>query len=617
MGVPLNTDLSTNFWVPIVAIQLQLSGLGGSLVSFTKRVIIWGHKTSAGTAQLNLPYQLVTQELTNQLFGPTSDVACQYAHLAAQNAAAGGAGVEAWAIVIAEPAGVASTRLIKIMALPTNANTPGTNTSAQAAGYADVYVGGWKFTANIANADSFGAIASAIATEITNRITAAQNPFNCPVKSATSGGTDTVTVVLNHIGVLGNDLALRVDFSSDAMKLAASCGTVIYTNAATANGSSTITVGSQSLVPALTNGDSVEVIIDRVVDVIEANPFNVRALDNHANVAGQVVLLYAQGRVAHRVVATVSAGATTVAVAAGTAGTGVPNASNLSDALKKLKAVPAFRLWLVPWTDTATLNTFVSHINEMQSGLNMKGQVVFICNSQDLITAGAIPTATSPKLTTTPRWGEGWCPDTEIRQCELMAHCAGAVLGDDYVAANYDGIELRTSGLVPLGIPHPAVRPDREVCNTAITTYHLTPIVVEDDGRFVIMRGTTTVSAATDELTNWGVIFGLDYARAFAVSKLKERFLKPRKNLKRHGAPQSDRTVNPESVKDCIGEILDDLEQGTSGAQADIVDGADELKKLIQYQSNPQVSGRVDATFPIRVPPPLHQISVAEQHLSG
>ena len=168
--------------------------------------------------------------------------------------------------------------------------------------------------------------------------------------------------------------------------------------------------------------------------------------------------------------------------------------------------------------------------------------------------------------------------------------------------------------MVPLGVPRATVRPDRTtVCNTAIVTYHLTPLVADDDGVFQIMRGTTTVQAATDDLTNWGVIFGLDYARAFAVQKLRKRF--KRRNLKKQGEPQSDRTVNPESVADCVKEILDDLEQGANGAQADIVDGADELKKLVRFAGNPSVSGRVDCTFPIRIPPPLHQIGVVEQFL--
>ena len=611
MGVPVNTDLSIAFWVPVVAIKLELGGNGANLTNFFKRLLLIGHMRS-GTGKLLRPTLLIDQGSVNLLYGASSDLACQFAHAASQNAAAGGGGIEIWGVAIAEPAGTPATKLIKVVAQPNDDGTPGSNTSAQAAGYLDVYVAGWKHAVPVSSGDTFAVIAASIASVITAALQAPQNPYNTPIASASAGGTATVTLT-THKGVSGNDLPLRVDVSNPAMKIRCSPGTLSFTNAVNPDGVVQLTAGTLTAPAAVTNGFTISQSAAAIAAVVRAGDYNLTCYDNSVAVAGQVVLLFADGcdLLAMSCTITGTAQAQTATLAVGTAGTGAPD---VAAALTALRTATAWRLWTCPFSDATSCASIYNHVEEMAGGLYMKGQVVFFGSNADLVTAGAIPTASTPKLTTSPRYAVNWAGDSGVRSVDLAARSAAAALGDDYVAANFDGLALRTSGVVPLGVPRATVRPDRTtVCNTAIVTYHLTPLVADDDGVFQIMRGTTTVQAATDDLTNWGVIFGLDYARAFAVQKLRKRF--KRRNLKKQGEPQSDRTVNPESVADCVKEILDDLEQGANGAQADIVDGADELKKLVRFAGNPSVSGRVDCTFPIRIPPPLHQIGVVEQFL--
>lgn len=619
-GIALNTDLSQSLWTPMVAIKLALGGLGASLTNFLKRVLLLGHKVSGGSAIMNTPYRLTSQDQANTLFGPNSDLACQYAHLNAQNAASGGAGVEAWAFPVAEVAGTAATRLVTIVALPNADGTPGTNTSAQAAGYVDVYVGGWKHSINVSSGDTFATVAGNIAAEITARLQAAQNPYNTPITSAANSASATCTITANHVGAVGNDLPIRVEFSNTAMKLAASPGKVTFSGTATVGGSCPLTVGSQTLSTTIGGTNTPSQSATALTAKILANPFNVWAVNNDSNVSGEVVLLYQEGRVFNGgSVSLVTVATQTVAIAAGVVSSGSPD---LTAPLALLRGLPAFRLWLNPWLTTTSVNPLFAEIDAAQNGIAMKGQVAVMCSTSDLVTAGTFPTTTTPRLTTTPRFAECWCPDAEVRGQDLAAHVIGAVLKIDRPNGSYNGVALRTSGVVPLGVPHLSVRPDPlATCSLAMTAYHLTPLTVDENGVLRIMRGVTTVQAGADELSNWGVIFGVDYVRAFAAGKLSSRYIKRDDGqpllLKRHGKPQSPDVVQPDAVKDTLGECLDDCEQGANGAFADVVDGADELRPQIQFQSNPVVSGRIDATFPVRIVVPLHQVAVVEQFQPG
>ena len=627
--IPVNTDLASTFWVPIVAIQIQLGTTGTNLLGYFNRWLVQGHKQSQGTALLNVPYRITQLSDANNFFGPQSEVAVQYAHFQAQMQAMNGTGAEVWGIAVPAPSGASATHLITILDAidPTTGSPfidPATGVAsvkAQSAGYIDTYIAGWKFTSPVNLGDSFSTLCAAIATEINNRIGALNAPWNCPILSAVASGA-TLTITANHVGLIGNDLPIKVNFSSPNLRLAASPGTVLFSGTAGAAGSCSLVAGSLTCVAAINNANTASQSSAALAAAVLAGNFNVSAFDNSVNTAGQTILYYVQDRVCHRVSVSLTTVTTqTVAASVGTAGSGAPGSTGLSAALSACRTLGPCRIWNNPWVDTATVQALYQEI-ESRAGISQADQEVFMGSTDSLTNAAALVTTPAPSLTTSPRYSIAWCADDEIRGVDSAARCAALCIASSQPNDNWDGALFQTTGLVPLGAPNIAVRPDPiSTCNTAIYSSHLTPIVVNDSGQKVIMRGTTTVVAADDSLSNWGVIFGLGFARQFARQFLQGRF--PRKLLKHVGLPQGPKSITPAVVGDAMGEILDCLEQGSAATPdhpscpSDIIDGADSLKKLIQFQSNPQVSGRVDVTFPTRITPPLHQIGVVEQQVGG
>ncbi len=619
----LNTQLSSSLWTPMVSIQILFGAVGAGLTDFRRRVILWGHKMSTGTAKPNTAYALNTQIDANLIFGITSDIAEQYAHLSDQLAALGGGAAEVYGVAVAEPSGAKATHLIKIVAKPSeDGTTPGVNTSAQAAGYVDVYVGGWKHTVDIASGDTFAVIAAAIATRITTDMASSQNPNNTPLTSAAAGGTSTVTLTANHVGLPGNDLPVRVEFSDAAMGLAASPGTVTFANNATGDGLATIVAGSQTIATAFANGDTPSQIAAKVVAQIKTDAYNVDAFDN---TGGVVVLLYPQGQeaVVMRISASITAAiGTTIAAAVGTAGTGVPS---ISTPLTSIRALGACGCWVWPWVDATTIATLETEITLQNNAINMKDQQVFMGSTDSLVNAGLIVSAPTPALTTSPYYAVVVSPDDSIRGMANAARAVAMVIASDQPNDNWDGARFQSAGgRVPSGMPRLKVRLDpTTTANTAMVNYHLTPVCVTEDGYKVILRAVTTVQAADQSLTNWGVVRGLGWCRFWMRVFIAGRFFPAeqalKKLLKTVGRPQSEKSMNPEAIAEAVGEGLDCLEQGCGAttehlaSPADVIDGADDLRKYIVWKLVPGANGRVDATFPTRVPGPLHQVGLVEK----
>jgi phage tail sheath gpL-like len=610
----LNTDLSSAQWTPLVAIQLRLAGLGVSLQSLQKRVLLLGHKTSSGTVKLNSVTALSTQDQVNGLFGPTGEVTAQFAHLQAQLAAVSASGAEVYGIAIPEPTGgVQATHLITFLAQPTSAGLPGSNSAALTPHAVTAYIAGWSFPLGIAVGDTFAVLATGLAAVITQAIAAVTGPSNCPIESAIASG-QTVTVKMSQRGAYGEDLPIRIEFSDPNGGVAASPGTLAIGGPSTASGAIVVGAGSLSTTTAVGSADAVATMCANVTEALRSAPNNLSAMNNNSVTPGQVVLLYQTGHVAHRIVASTTATGVTTTLAVGTAGSGVPD---LTAALAAIQKLGAFRVWVFPWIDTATLSALSAHRAAQASGVIMKDQFLLYGDTRDEVTAGAVPLAPTPRLTTTPFAAGILCPDAEVRGVELAAHVAGTIVSKDTPAYNWDGEPLLTTGAVPLGAPHPDARLDPLTsANTAMVTYHLTPLVVSDaSNQLVILRGVTTAQVASDELSNWSVAFCLAFARAFAVNRLRERFIDSHLMLKRVGQPQSPNTITDEAVADCIKEILDDLENGTGGSPPDVIDGADNLKTMVRAKSSKQNGGRIDALFPVRAPLPVHQIAVVEQQV--
>lgn len=610
----INTDLSSAQWTPIVAIQLRLAGLGVSLKSLQKRVLLLGHKSSSGTAKQNTVYPLSTQDQVNSLMGPQSDLAEMNAHLQAQLTAMSAAGAEVYGIAVPEPTGgVKATHFVTLVIAPTTAGLPGTNSAALTQHAVTTYIGGWRFSSAISIGDTPTVIAANHAAVITDAISSPSAPSNCPITSAVAA-SGKITLTLNHGGLIGEDFPIRVEFSDDAGGIAASPGTLAIGGPATGAGSITVGAGSLSTSTVVAGTETVATLCANVTATLRTEVNNLSAFNNHGVVSGQVVLLYLTGHVAHRIVASTNATGVTTTLAVGTAGTGAPD---LTAALAAIQKLGAFRIWVFPWLDTATLSALNSHRQSQSNGVIMKDQFLLFGDTRDEVTAGAVPPAPTPKLTTTPFAASILCPDAEVRGMSLAAHVAATIVAKDTPAYNWDGEPLLTSGPVPLGAPHPDVRLDPLTsANTAMTSYHLTPLVVSDTtGQLAILRAVTTAQVASDELSNWSVAFCLAFARAFAVNRLRERFIDAHLMLKRVGQPQSPQTITAEAVGDCIKEILTDLEDGTGGSPPDVVDGADNLAKMVRSAASTQNGGRIDALFPVRAPLPVHQIAVVEQQV--
>lgn len=616
-----NTELSLAQMTPMVSIKLELAGQGASLTDFSKRVLLLGHRQSGYLAALHSEVKLNTQADANRNFGPQSEIAALFAHLQGQLSGQGAGGAEIYAMAVAEPVGgVKATKLFRFVATPTTAGAPGSNSAALRQHSATIRLAGWRFPFAIQTGDTFAQIATNAASAITSALTASQGQPNCPVDSVSVLG-DTVTVTVAHSGSYLEDFPCGIEFSDDQGGVVCSPGKVTLAGPATSNGLVIIGAGSLSVSTSVANGDTAATVCGKVTSNIIDNPSNVGIINNNLVAAGELILLYDTGHVVQRLAASSTATGLTTTLATGTTGTGVPD---LTLALTALRKSSAKRIWVVPWNAAAVLGQIELHRAEMANGLRMKDQFVIIGSTAELVTAGAIPLSSTPKLTSTPWWAEILCPDAEIRGADLAAHAAGTAVGSDTPAQNFDWLPLKTSGAVPLGAPHPDVQLDPlDTANTAMLTYRLTPLVVNPDtGELCILRAVTTAVVATDELSNWSTVFCLGYARAFVVGKLQNRFIRPpsgsinsRLMVKKVGDGQSPGTVKKETIEDSIKEYLDNLEQGTGGSVPNVVDGADELKKFVRAAYNKINSGRIDAVFPIRTPQPLHQIALVEQHV--
>lgn len=145
---------------------------------------IAGHKSSVGTAVLDVPVAVGTQADADYLFGPGSMLARMFTAWFAVNKT-----TPLFAVPIAEPSGgVAASGTITVSSAPTVSGTLA------------LYVAGQLVSVGIGSADTTAQVATKINTAINAKI-------SLPVTSTVS--TNVVTVTAKHKGVYGNDLRLE------------------------------------------------------------------------------------------------------------------------------------------------------------------------------------------------------------------------------------------------------------------------------------------------------------------------------------------------------------------------------------------------------------------------
>lgn len=567
-----NPDLPRSYMIPGVFTFLDTTGAGGTLANAAKRLLLWGYKSSAGSAIQDAVAQVTSQTEVNRLVGRGSDLARLFGAALSQ---VGAGVVETFILPLAEPSGgTASTHLIKVYG------------PATSSGSIDLWICGYRLSVRVASGDTASIIAAAIEAEIDLLL-------DLPVTAGVV--TDTITLTYRHKGLVGNDLPIQARITgASGVKLSPGAFT-LATNASGA-GSITVQVGATTLSAAIANLDTPTVVATAITAAINATGSSPVTAES---AVGEVTLYYANDRAIRRPVVTIvtSTGITSTP-AFGTAGAGAPS---LTAPLTALTKQEAFWNWVSPFSDAASLGALATHIESYADGRNQKNQTGFFCSIDALATGGALQTASSPSLATTPRWHESWCPDSPQQAYELAARHAAVVLAEDYVAKNFDGVEIKAGfGSVPLLYPHALSRPGiDDDCQAALASYRMTPLVVQN-GKLVILRGRTTYSSSDQRLWDTSTIRNLDYYRIDLNQFLKTRF--KQKSIKTLSASRTSLTVSPKSVKDAVIERIKLWDDN------DIFDGIDTLKKLVVCEADAVVPTRLNVNFPMSPPRNLHQI---------
>lgn len=156
------------------------------------RAILIGQKRSVGSQAVLEPARVTSAKQAELLFGPGSQL-----WEMAQAWFASNAFTELWAMAVAEPSGTPAT------------GTPATGTvtitvSTPLAGTINVYIGGRRVQVAVTTTSTQNALAAALAAAI-------QADVTLPVGA--SATANAVTLTHKQIGVVGNDLDLRLNYA--------------------------------------------------------------------------------------------------------------------------------------------------------------------------------------------------------------------------------------------------------------------------------------------------------------------------------------------------------------------------------------------------------------------
>jgi len=572
MTPPLNPDLPSSWLIPGIYLSLDLSGAPPSVTTVPKRLLLVGHKTDGGIATLNTIVQLNGPGAALLWFGRGSEVLRLFNAARAQ---IGGGVADIYGIAVPEPVGgVQSNHLVTFVG------------NAKATGAIDLVVCGYRVPVSVGAGDSPDVVAA-------SAVRAVRAVDALPVQPSSVGPTLWLTYRVR--GRVGNDLPMIVNAPVE-LGVKASPGTIAFEGRATGAGAVALSIGAKTIQIELADGDTNEAIAARLAAELNrgANPCSAQA-------SGAVVTLeYVRDRVVHRIsIEIFGSTGLTARLGVGTVGEGVPQ---VGAALAQVGAQSAFPCWVSAFNDAAALGPMAEHIESQANGRIQKDQQLFVGSTDALAIAGRIPASPTPALTSSPRYAVAWCPDSPQQAYELAARTAARVCVEDFHPYNYNGEPLATRDGIPLLLPHPSARPDADELNAALRSYFLTPLVVDEQGsRLTILRDRTTANAADDRLWAWGTMRSLAFYRRDLAAFLRSRF--SQKNIKLFGTPRTPRTVSLTSIRDAV------FERVRSWDNADLFDGADDLKSAIQVAPNATTQGRVDIFVPCRPPRKLDQLS--------
>lgn len=588
------SGLSVNYRIPGVYVEVELGSQLGSILP-NKRLLIPGYALSTSTKPFNVPWLPGTSREVREAHGPNSPITRAYE--AAKSQLKAGIGAEIWIAPLPEPSGgTAATHFVEFMAAPSG-GVLGAATAAAIPDTCRITFAGRGATFGIDAGDTLATIA-------TKAKTALDAVPDLPVTISRVGAKLTATDLVK--GELGNDMPIIVEFDSKgASGIAASPGVFEYTGTATLAGSATLGLNAHSASVTIGGTNTPIQSAQATVAKIRSDGYCVDAAIPGTPTDGKVTLFYRNGRAAHRLdIALVTVTGQTVAAAVGTLGVGTPDLTNL---LTKLRSLPAFRVWALFWEDTSNWSSACSHIETEAASPKQKRQVVISCTSKrgELLRATNLPAATSPKLTSSPRYNLMWQQGAVQQGYELAVRYAAAAVSQDYQAPNLNAVKLKTADGVPLGIPDMGDRPTDDEVNLMIDTYHFGAIGVDGDGENAIIGSFTTYAAQSTRDVKYQKFSGI-YAVDFMCDDMRYFLWKRfgQRNLKPNGKPRSARTVSPDQVKSAVFEriLYYDVE-------LDIYDGAKEMRDAVMAAVL-QIPTRINVAAPLRPVADLDQTDI-------
>jgi phage tail sheath gpL-like len=495
-----------------------------------------------------------------------------------------------------------------------------------------VWICGYRADVQVAAGDAISSAPYTIAANMEAEILKIQDQLPCTVTRS----NDTLTLTARHAALSSADLPVVVAFSNTAMAVAASCGTLTYLNSAGADGTMSLGVATQTATVAITNGDTAAAIAANTITAINAAvAFPVTAAQTAP--AAALTLFYANGRVTNWITTSITPAGTittTLTPAVGTAGSGLPSSStpSLSTVLTNIAALPAFRVWLTPFTgagayvtdaavtqtgatsDYTNMGTFCTQLETQGNGVNQKGQVMVYGDTRKLTLMGGLISGTTPALTTSPRFFPCWCNASPQQAYEIAARCGADVITTMGVspAIPYQGHILKTNAAVPLLSQTAATRPSDADCNAAMVTYYATPIRDNGQGQLVIVSGRTSAkpsASISGDYRWWPIQLLDDYVRDDMGLYLAPYLTN--KSIKVIGQPVTPYTIPAQA----IGSLV--LARSAFYNANDWFDGgASDFKDLCKAEVNVALPSRIDVKMPKKFPIPLEQLGIVTEFAS-
>lgn len=556
------------------------------------RLLLWGMVPAAAPVTLNAPLLAISQRQVETQCLAYSQLARLYK---AARATPGSIGAEVWVMPVAEPSGgTKATHFIVFVASPTYDPAKGwilgTNTAALYDTQCEIDIAGQVVTFGIAAGATFAAITAAAE--------AALDAVSDLVVVASSA-SPTVTLTDRFKGEHGNDLPIRVTFSNPAAGISASPGTITYATDATGDGVTTLTADHLTAQAAIANTNTPVIVATAMRDAVNAAAFPLRAAIADP-ASGVVTLYYKDDWYCHRLSVADTAAGMTATGAFGTAGAGVPA---ISAALTNLTAgTIAYKAWCFPGTDAASWGSLATHIIAQDATPIEKGQFVVGCITG---APSGLADSTTPKLNSSELFSLLWAQGAVVRGGELAARAAMMVAVETFAGRNFNGRRLLGSEAMALGIPHQAARPGRDTQNTAIETYQLAPVVVDDAGYNAVLLSRTTFKSAgaiQDKLTKWSGALIPMYFRASLRVRLGA--VTAGKNLKVHSEPQTENAIGLKGIR---GEVFS-LMKGWD--LMDLYDGAEGMREAVKAGVSATSATGVVVDLPFRTVADLDWIDI-------